>query len=239
MDSHKSRRSEYSGCTTDSMASRLRPSWITRMQPSGRVRRRSVWLSALYLLVLAKGYGLDPSRRISQYGHALWRTQDGLVNATSLITQTTDGYLWTPTARGLARFDGVNFVPWTAPRDIPFLLRQFTALLGTSDGSLWIGTSHGLGRLKDGQFHSYSRPGDRWGVFSIIEDHTGHIWVGSNLRSSGSWTSLLWSGRWRSPPIRSWTGRRQSGELLDWIPASLSLETGIGLRDLLQRPGLR
>jgi len=56
-------------------------------------------------------------------------------------------------------------------------LRQFTALLGASDGSLWIGTSHGLGRLKDGQFHSHSKPGDRWGIFSIIEDHTGHIWV--------------------------------------------------------------
>ena len=156
------------------------------MKPYGWLLRRSVWLCVLYLLVVpSKGYSLDPSRRISQYGHTLWRTQDGLVNATSLITQTTDGYIWTPTANGLARFDGVNFVPWTAPRDIPFLLRNFTALLGASDGSLWIGTSHGLGRLKDGEFHSYSRPGDRWGIFSIIEDHTGNIWVTRYHLSSG------------------------------------------------------
>lgn len=115
--------------------------------------RRSVWLSGLYLLfILAKAYSLDPSRRISQYGHTLWRTQDGLVNATSAITQTTDGYIWTVTTSGLARFDGVNFVPWTAPRDIPFLLRHVTPLLGASDGSLWVGTSHGLGRLKEGHF---------------------------------------------------------------------------------------
>ena len=156
------------------------------MKPYGWLMRRSVWLCVLYLLVVpSKGYSLDPSRRISQYGHTLWRTQDGLVNATSLITQTTDGYIWTPTASGLARFDGVNFVPWMAPRDIPFLLRNFPTLLGANDGSLWIGTSHGLGRLKDGEFHSYSRPGDRWGIFSIIEDHTGNIWVTRYHLSSG------------------------------------------------------
>jgi signal transduction histidine kinase/ligand-binding sensor domain-containing protein len=129
------------------------------------------------LFVLAKAYSLDPTRRISQYGHTLWRTQDGLVDATSSITQTTDGYVWISTPNGLARFDGVNFVPWTAPGDIPFLLRHFTALLGASDGSLWIGTSRGLGRLKDGHFRSYSKPGDRWGIYSIIEDHARHIWV--------------------------------------------------------------
>lgn len=148
------------------------------MKPYRWLVPRPVWLCGLsLLLLLAKSYSLDPSRRISQYGHTLWRTQDGVVNATSLITQTNDGYIWTPTTSGLARFDGVNFVPWTPPRDIPFPLRQFTALLGASDGSLWIGTSHGLGRLKDGEFHSYSKPGDRWGIFSIIEDHAGHIWV--------------------------------------------------------------
>lgn len=148
------------------------------MKPYSWLMRRSVWLSALYVLfILSKVYSLDPSRRISQYGHALWRTQDGLVNATSLITQTTDGYIWTVTRSGLTRFDGVNFVPWTAPRDIPFLLRHFTALLGASDGSLWVGTSHGLGRLKDGHFQSYSKLGERWGISSIIEDHGGHIWV--------------------------------------------------------------
>jgi ligand-binding sensor domain-containing protein len=111
------------------------------MKPYRLLVWRSVWVCALYLLfVLAKAYSLDPTRRISQYGHTLWRTQDGLVDATSSITQTTDGYVWISTPNGLARFDGVNFVPWTAPRDIPFLLRHFTALLGASDGSLWIGT---------------------------------------------------------------------------------------------------
>lgn len=120
---------------------------------------------------------LDPTRHISQYGHSVWRVQDGLVGATSPITQTTDGYVWIGTANGLAHFDGVNFVSWSPPQDIPFSWRHFTALLGASDGSLWIGTSTGLGRLRDGHFRSYSKPGNGWGISSIIEDHAGKIWV--------------------------------------------------------------
>jgi len=143
-----------------------------------RLVRRSVWLCAIYLsLPIASIYGLDPSRSISQYGHTVWRVRDGVVGATSPMTQTTDGYIWVVTANGLARFDGVNFVAWEPPQDIPFDWRHFTALLGASEGSLWIGTSRGLGRLKGGHFRSYSKPGDTWGISSIIEDHAGKIWI--------------------------------------------------------------
>lgn len=156
----------------------MMPSGSVGMGLCGRLMRRSVCLYAIYLsLPIATSFGLDPSRHISQYGHSVWLGRDGVVGATSPITQTTDGYIWIGTASGLAHFDGVNFVPWTPPRDIPFSLRHLTVLLGSSDGSLWIGTSHGLGRLKDGLFRVYSKPEDRWGVFAIIEDHAGHIWV--------------------------------------------------------------
>jgi signal transduction histidine kinase/ligand-binding sensor domain-containing protein len=145
---------------------------------SGRLMRRSLWFCAIYLsLLLPSIYGLDSSRRISQYGHAVWRVQDGLVGATSPITQTKDGYIWIVTANGLARFDGVNFVPWIPPRDIPVSGRHFTALLGARDGSLWMGTSNGLDRLKGGHVRRYSRPGEKWGTGSIIEDHAGNIWI--------------------------------------------------------------
>src|SRR5215468_3510043 len=75
--SPKHGRPEYSARIITSILSKLRPSWGTRMKPHRWRMRRPVWLSVLYLLfMLAKGYGLDPSRRISQYGHTLWRTQD-------------------------------------------------------------------------------------------------------------------------------------------------------------------
>ena len=139
----------------------------------------SLWLGVLCLLLPhARGFGLDPSRHISQYGHTVWRTQDGQVSETSPIAQTTDGYIWIGNSNGtLSRFDGVRFVPWAPPADSRFVVRHVTALLGASDGSLWIGTSSGLGRLKDGHFHNYYKPEDRWGIFSIIEDRAGRIWV--------------------------------------------------------------
>jgi signal transduction histidine kinase/ligand-binding sensor domain-containing protein len=165
--------------TAAQAVSRLMPSWSIKMETCERLARRPLWLCAIYLLfLLPNGYALDPSRHISQYGHTLWRRQDGLVGATSPITQTSDGYIWIgiPYASGLARFDGVNFVPWTLPGDNSLAFRHLSALLGASDGSLWIGTAGGIGRLKDGQFRSYSKPADRWGTYTIIEDHTGHIW---------------------------------------------------------------
>jgi signal transduction histidine kinase/ligand-binding sensor domain-containing protein len=139
---------------------------------------RVLALFAMFLITsTAPLVALDPTSHISQYGHTIWRARDGIVGASSPITQTTDGYIWIGTSSGLAHFDGVNFAPWTLPPDIPFGWRHFTALLGASDGSLWIGTSTGLGRRKGGHFRSYSRPEDRWGISSIIQDHAGRIWV--------------------------------------------------------------
>jgi hypothetical protein len=58
---------------------------------------------------------LDPTHRISQYGHSSWKIQDGYFGSQPVsITQTTDGYLWVETEGGIFRFDGVQFVSWTS-----------------------------------------------------------------------------------------------------------------------------
>jgi ligand-binding sensor domain-containing protein len=60
-------------------------------------------------------HALDPNKQLSQYLHTSWRTQDGSAPAADMlsITQTSDGFLWFVAFRGLYRFDGVRFVPWT------------------------------------------------------------------------------------------------------------------------------
>src|ERR1700682_2446720 len=58
---------------------------------------------------------LDPNRHISQYGHTVWRVQDGAIDPAGEITQTADGYLWLGTSNGLLRFGGVKFVPFASP----------------------------------------------------------------------------------------------------------------------------
>ena len=119
---------------------------------------------------------LDPSRPISQYGHTVWRLQDGTIDPAGEITQTADGYLWLGTSNGLLRFDGVKFVPF-APPGLNLPTRGFTFLLGARDGSLWIGMRRGLSRLKDGRLQVYTKPDDPSGISTILEDHEGTIWI--------------------------------------------------------------
>jgi PAS domain S-box-containing protein len=127
-------------------------------------------------LLCARGNALDPGRQISQYGHTVWRVQDGTIDPAGEITQTTDGYLWLGTSNGLLRFDGVRFAPY-APPGLTLPTRGFTFLLGARDGSLWIGMRRGLIRLKDGKFQAYTKPEDHSGISTIMEDHEGTIWV--------------------------------------------------------------
>lgn len=133
------------------------------------------WIAAALLCPGAAG--LDPHRLMTQFGHTAWRTQDGLVNVPGAITQTTDGYIWIGVSGGILRFDGVKFTPWSPPADQSLPSNGISYLLGSRDGSLWIGTYGGLARFKDGRLFSYASPSWRAGISSIIEDHSGKIWV--------------------------------------------------------------
>jgi signal transduction histidine kinase/ligand-binding sensor domain-containing protein len=134
----------------------------------------------LYFLVLclaaSSAWGVDPSRRISQYGHSSWRIQDGAFSGEpSAITQTTDGYLWIATLAGLVRFDGVQFVAWTPPDGKHLPSSKVLSLMGGSDGSLWIGTAAGLARWKNGNLITY--PDAAGYVNAIIEKRDGTVWT--------------------------------------------------------------
>src|SRR5262249_31316654 len=66
--------------------------------------------SLLLLLFATRSMALDPSRAITQYGHDVWQTEQGLPqNSVNAIVQSRDGYLWMGTQEGLVRFDGVKF----------------------------------------------------------------------------------------------------------------------------------
>ena len=119
---------------------------------------------------------LDPSRQISQYAHTAWRISDGFFNGTpQAIAQTADGYLWIGTEAGLVRFDGVRFVPWTAPDGEHLPSSRIHSLLGTRDGSLWIGTSRGL--VKWNHFELTSIQGGSGFIESLVEGPQGKVWI--------------------------------------------------------------
>jgi ligand-binding sensor domain-containing protein/signal transduction histidine kinase len=139
------------------------------------VSASEIILAIATLIFCSSALALAPDRRISQYAHTAWRIQDGFFGGTpQTITQTADGYLWIGTEAGLVRFDGVSFVPWTAPNGEALPSSRIHALLGTSDGSLWIGTSRGLARWNKGELSTFS--GEPAFVEAIVQDPEGAIW---------------------------------------------------------------
>jgi signal transduction histidine kinase/ligand-binding sensor domain-containing protein len=144
-------------------------------------------LASLLPVALPRAHAFDPDRRISQYGHTVWRIQDGAISPPTNIAQATDGFLWITTAQGLMRFDGVRFMPWQPPQGQNLPGTHFSAVLGSRDGSLWIGTTRGLARWKDGQLRTYTDLEHPTGIGEIIEDDSGTIWAtryGLNAREA-------------------------------------------------------
>jgi ligand-binding sensor domain-containing protein len=78
-------------------------------------QKRAGWrfFACLVLLISMRSasFAASPEDRISQYGHTVWRIQDGyFAGSVGTVTQTTDGYIWVGTDAGLFKFDGVRFV---------------------------------------------------------------------------------------------------------------------------------
>jgi signal transduction histidine kinase/ligand-binding sensor domain-containing protein len=159
--------------------------WSTR--PALRIP--GLLFGGLLALQAASARALDPSRLITQYGHDVWLTRDGLPqNSVKAIVQTRDGYLWLGTWGGLARFDGVRFTIFNRANTPALRDSRITALTEGADGSLWIGTAAGgLIRLKDATFEAYRSEVDpsyeersRWQIRSIARSHDGALWIGTS-----------------------------------------------------------
>jgi len=92
----------------------------------------------MYLLGHA-AFGLDPSRRVLQYVHEAWGEQRGFVGgAIYAIAQSTDGYLWIGTERGLVRFDGSSFMLLERPIPDAPPIGPVRGFASDASGNLWI-----------------------------------------------------------------------------------------------------
>jgi signal transduction histidine kinase/CheY-like chemotaxis protein/ligand-binding sensor domain-containing protein len=128
-------------------------------------------------------WGLDPRLALTQFGHDVWTTADGLPQeAVRAIAQTTDGYLWFATTDGLARFDGVGFTVFDTSNGAP--ANWFTALAPGRNGSLWAacGAGSGLARYRNGKFEEVAAD---FGIPSriyraLLVDSRGVLWVGGD-----------------------------------------------------------
>jgi len=120
------------------------------------------------------GLALDPSKRLSQYQHKVWRVQDGfLPNSPDWISQTTDGYLRVGGySMGAFRFDGVRF----ASRSPLTLSTGGVYFLPSKTGGFWISDDYGVSRVKGehvvAHFDLPGVPGT-----GMFEDVDGSLWV--------------------------------------------------------------
>lgn len=109
-----------------------------RMAPGHRLRG---WLLAGFVVIclVKSAFALDPNRTISQYVLDKWGPDRGFVGgAIYAISQSSDGYLWIGTERGLVRFDGYNFKMIQQPLPDGTPTGPVRGLLSDAEGNLWI-----------------------------------------------------------------------------------------------------
>jgi ligand-binding sensor domain-containing protein len=105
-----------------------------------RYRLRRGLINGIALLCLVNAaFGLDPTRRISQYVHDKWGEDKGFIGGRIYaIGQSADGYLWIGTERGLVRFDGSNFTLIQRPLPNSPPIGPVRGLVTDASGNLWI-----------------------------------------------------------------------------------------------------
>jgi PAS domain S-box-containing protein len=82
---------------------------------------------------------VDPIRTVSQYLHDSWGTERGWQGGSiTAIAQTSDGYLWIGTDKGLIRFDGLTFHQFQMAQPDSIWIGPVRTLLVDASGSLWI-----------------------------------------------------------------------------------------------------
>jgi len=96
-------------------------------------------------------------------------------NVAESVVQTRDGYLWTGTEGGLARFDGVRIVTFRVATTPALGSNLIRCLIEDASGTLWIGTQNGLCRYFDRHFERI--PGIDVPVADLACDNHGRLWI--------------------------------------------------------------
>jgi len=160
----------------------------TRMNAIARI------LLAIALLGVPAAFALDPGRHITELMHRVWDNKSGAPADIRAFAQTSDGYLWVGSLRGLYRFNGVQFQkfePGAGPR---FPSKQIVGLLAVADNQLWIGyRGGGASVLVAGKLTNYgSADGFPEGdVRGFAQDRQGRIWAASS-RGLGCFDGARW-----------------------------------------------
>jgi ligand-binding sensor domain-containing protein/signal transduction histidine kinase len=178
-------------------------------------------LFALWIGPQAKA--LDPRLQISQYQKQHWQMEDGLPhNYVFTIVRARDGFLLVGTDEGLARFDGVRFVPDDLDPAIGLSKKWVLSMLVARDGGIWTGTfDGGLYEWRDGKVLTYFEAGSS--IFDIVEDRSGRIWASTRdgvIRSNDRGGHFARLPELRRPPDTAWNVLALDRDGAVWVVTS-------------------
>jgi signal transduction histidine kinase/ligand-binding sensor domain-containing protein len=138
------------------------------------------WLILARTLAGAATAGDKPNTgtRRDYFNH--WTSEHGIPhNRINALAQTSDGYLWIGTWRGLARFDGVRFVLFTMETHPEMGNDTVNGLTVDKEGTLWIGTEDGLLKYERGRFTRFTKSNGLPSrtVWRLVSGRTGGVWM--------------------------------------------------------------
>jgi ligand-binding sensor domain-containing protein len=140
-------------------------------------RVRVSLLAVLALVCCASlAQALDPNRILSQYMREHWGSEKGFTGGSvTAIAQTSDGYLWIGTEKGLIRFDGFSFRNFPQATPTTFPIGPVQALTSDGQGNLWILLqSTKILRYRDGKFE-LGREVAEFGITSLLRRADGSV----------------------------------------------------------------
>jgi len=148
---------------------------------------RSIFLPSLLVAFFLVGSGWCQSgaeERSFDYTRSLWRTVDGLPEATvQALAETPGGTLWIGTTGGLASFGGAQIHTFSAGILQPLGVHSIFCLTVARDGTLWAGTEGGgLLHLRGDDVTVFSNAEGLTDGFvrSVFQDTRGTLWVGTD-----------------------------------------------------------
>jgi len=180
----------------------------TLLHLRGRIRRGAMKFLLIALcgcLACPRTCALDRDRDITQFYHTAWTAKDGAPSQINAVAQTTDGYLWFGSERGLFQFDGVRFKLYEPPAGVRFPSNNINSLMATPDGGLWVSFNPSrIGFLKNGRFVLFDQP--QFELTSFVRDLDGRIWAGTRtgllLLDGSDWREI--ANDWNFTGHRVW-----------------------------------
>jgi ligand-binding sensor domain-containing protein len=117
---------------------------------------------------------------LSDYTHTSWGATEGVPAGVNKIAQSTDGWLWLATEKGLYRYDGVRFERMDAVYGHRLFSSNVLNVMTARDGSLWVAyRGGGLSMFGKSVSRDYLQGNDTAGtsVMDIEEAPDGSVWV--------------------------------------------------------------